>query len=104
MTTTPELGLGTVLPILAEHASADDGERRWPAPSWEAIRQGGVLAWFIPSEWGGAERNDVDLLTGYEQLASACLTTCFLLSQREAACRRLRDGGSAALRQDLLPR
>ena len=30
-------------------------------------------------------------------LASTALTTCFILSQREAACRRLLDSGNAAL-------
>jgi alkylation response protein AidB-like acyl-CoA dehydrogenase len=31
------------------------------------------------------------------------LTTCFILSQRDAACRRLRDGENPALRDELLP-
>jgi alkylation response protein AidB-like acyl-CoA dehydrogenase len=43
------------------------------------------------------------LLAGYEQLAGACLTTCFILSQRDAACRRLRDSGNETLCQQLLP-
>jgi alkylation response protein AidB-like acyl-CoA dehydrogenase len=45
----------------------------------------------------------LQLLDGYEQLASACLTTCFILSQRDAACRRLRDSGNEALARELLP-
>jgi alkylation response protein AidB-like acyl-CoA dehydrogenase len=45
----------------------------------------------------------VELLSGYERLAGACLTTCFILSQRDSACRRIRDSGHAALAQELLP-
>lgn len=96
--------LAQLLPILAAHAGAADGERRWPAASWDALREAGVLQWSIPSEFGGTSRADVPLLEGYEQLAGACLTTCFLLSQREAACRRLRDGANAAVRAELLPK
>jgi alkylation response protein AidB-like acyl-CoA dehydrogenase len=43
------------------------------------------------------------LLEGYGRLAAACLTTCFLLSQRDAACRRLRDSGHEELCAELLP-
>jgi alkylation response protein AidB-like acyl-CoA dehydrogenase len=43
------------------------------------------------------------LLDGYERLAGACLTTCFILSQRDAACRRLRDSGNETLCKELLP-
>jgi alkylation response protein AidB-like acyl-CoA dehydrogenase len=43
------------------------------------------------------------LLAGYQRLAGACLTTCFLLSQRDAACRRLRDSGNEELCRELLP-
>ena len=45
----------------------------------------------------------VDLLNGYERVAEACLTTCFILSQRDAACRRLRDSGNEHLCRELLP-
>jgi alkylation response protein AidB-like acyl-CoA dehydrogenase len=44
----------------------------------------------------------LDLLTGYERLASACLTTTFILSQRDAAVRRIRDSGRDDLCRELL--
>jgi alkylation response protein AidB-like acyl-CoA dehydrogenase len=43
------------------------------------------------------------LLDRYHALAGACLTTCFLLSQRDAACRRLVEAGNPALCERLLP-
>lgn len=99
-----EDSFAAALAELAAHARDADGERVWPAASWEALRRAGVLTWSIAPEFGGSGRGDVDLLRGYEALAGACLTTCFLLSQREAACRRIRDGMNAELRRELLPR
>lgn len=96
-------GLDAVLPALRAGAGAADSNAAWPAGSWEALRRGGVLGWCIPREYGGAGLEGVELLDGYERLASACLTSCFLLSQRDAACRRLRDSTNDALRRELLP-
>lgn len=70
--------------------------------SWEALRAAGVLGWSIPSAYGGEERSNASLLEGYARLASACLTTTFILSQREAAVRRIIDHGTAELQRELL--
>lgn len=75
----------------------------WPDASWQVLRQTGALEWVIPREYGGQGWGPVELLEGYEQLAGACLTTCFLLSQREAAIRRLVDSGRETLCRSLLP-
>src|SRR5208282_2452160 len=69
----------------------------------QALRGSGVLSWSIPALDGGQERGDLDLLDAYESLAGACLTTAFILSQREAACRRLRESENRALAHELLP-
>jgi alkylation response protein AidB-like acyl-CoA dehydrogenase len=97
---SPELVPRETVAALAGQA---DGEPAWPAASWEALRQAGVLRWCIPAENGGDGRQGPDLLAGYEALAGACLTTCFILSQRDAACRRLRAGDNPGLRRELLP-
>jgi alkylation response protein AidB-like acyl-CoA dehydrogenase len=91
------------LAALRDHAGAADANLVWPELSWDALRRGGVLGWCIPNSLGGDGRDGLQLLDGYEQLASACLTTCFILSQRDAACRRLRDSGNEALARQLLP-
>jgi alkylation response protein AidB-like acyl-CoA dehydrogenase len=91
------------LAALASTANAADGSPIWPAVSWETLRRGGVLEWSIPRAFGGQERSPLELLAGNEQLATACLTSCFILSQREAAVRRLLDGENDALRRELLP-
>jgi alkylation response protein AidB-like acyl-CoA dehydrogenase len=95
--------LDETLATLSAHAAAADAAAEWPATSWEALRRAGVLGWIIPREYGGQELAPAELLDGYAALAGACLTTAFLLSQRDAACRRLRDGDNAELRRALLP-
>jgi alkylation response protein AidB-like acyl-CoA dehydrogenase len=88
---------------LADHAEMADAEPSWPAASWELLRGAGVLRWAIPKQYGGLGLDAVALLAGYERLASACLTTTFLLSQRDAAVRRLCDLGNDAVRRRWLP-
>lgn len=76
---------------LARHAKDADTTAVWPAESWEALSEAGALRWVIPPEQGGLGVSPVELLQVYEALAGSCLTTTFILSQRDAACRRLRD-------------
>jgi alkylation response protein AidB-like acyl-CoA dehydrogenase len=95
--------LDEALTMLAAGANAADAEPTWPEASWQALARSGVLRWCVPSVYGGDGLEGVALLNGYERLAGACLTTCFILSQRDAACRRLRDGSNEVLRRRLLP-
>jgi alkylation response protein AidB-like acyl-CoA dehydrogenase len=95
--------LSEALAVLEKHAEVADAESSWPAASWEALCRAGVPGWVIPRAYGGAGRDSIALLDGYGRLAGACLTTCFLLSQRDAACRRLRDHGPEPLCRELLP-
>src|SRR4051812_21112459 len=90
------------LATLREQAGSADHQAVWPAASWSALASAGVLGWTIPAEYGGQERDELALLEGYEQLASACLTTCFILSQRDAAVRRIRSFASPELLRELL--
>jgi alkylation response protein AidB-like acyl-CoA dehydrogenase len=95
--------LEEALTVLQGDAAAADDAAAWPATSWEALARAGVTGWGIPAEYGGEGRNPESLLEGYGRLAGACLTTCFLLSQRDAACRRLRDSGRDDVCRELLP-
>lgn len=64
--------------------------------------QADVPGWGIPAEFGGTGCSPIEILDGYEQLAGACLTTTFILSQRDAAVRRIRDAASDELSHELL--
>src|ERR1700737_462208 len=89
------------LKTLSDYADAADAELTWPNRSWQVLRQSGVLGWALPEFAGGQDRSPQQLLEGYGELAGACLTTAFLLSQREAACRRLRDSENSNLQNEL---
>lgn len=80
-------------------ASAD----QWPADSLRACGEFGIFEWFLPVEWGGQDWSDVDLLRGYCKLASACLTTTFVLTQRTGACQRIAASENQPLKESLLP-
>jgi alkylation response protein AidB-like acyl-CoA dehydrogenase len=99
----PSMSLEDALKVLSAHAAAADAESTWPMASLHALRSAGVLGWCIGDEFGGSGFDQLALLDGYSQLAANCLTTCFILSQRDAACRRLRDGTNDELRRELLP-
>ena len=90
------------LNTLAANARAADETAIWPTASWQALTQAGVPGWSIDLAHGGSGRDAITLLTGYEQLASACLTTCFILSQRDAAVRRIEASANERLRDELL--
>ncbi len=83
-----------LLQELASHALNADGRPEWPADSWAIVRATDALRWSIPKEYGGLGYGSRQLLEAYEGLSSACLTTCFILTQRDGACRRLMASGN----------
>jgi alkylation response protein AidB-like acyl-CoA dehydrogenase len=97
-------GLEAIVPQLEQQANQADSQAVWPAESWQLLREAGCLRWIIPAEYGGDGLAGPTLLEHYERLAAACLTTAFILSQREGACRRIRDHGSEAVRNQWLPK
>ena len=62
----------------------------------------GVLGWSIEAAHGGSARDLTSLLNGYERIASACLTSSFILSQRESATRHLHGMADSGARHELL--
>jgi alkylation response protein AidB-like acyl-CoA dehydrogenase len=64
----------------------------------------GVMAWGIPSQFGGIEMSVAGQVAGFERLASACLVSTFVLSQRNAAVSRIAASENESLRAELLPR
>jgi alkylation response protein AidB-like acyl-CoA dehydrogenase len=93
----------SVLAVLAAGADRADASSDWPAASWRRLAEAGVLAWSVPAAHGGAGLPPAELLAGYERLAGACLTTAFILTQREGAVRRLLAGSNTALAASWLP-
>jgi alkylation response protein AidB-like acyl-CoA dehydrogenase len=94
----------TLLAALRDRAGRADAEDRWPAESLRLLDATDAWRWSIPPAFGGAEWSSPDLLAAYEDLSAACLTVAFILSQRDAALRRLVAFASPALKGELLPR
>jgi alkylation response protein AidB-like acyl-CoA dehydrogenase len=92
-----------VLEDLADRADRADEDAAWPEESWRLLRHAGVLRWSVPVEFGGSGLDHRNLLAGYEQIAGACLTTAFILSQREGAVRRFLANPIPELQRRLLP-
>jgi alkylation response protein AidB-like acyl-CoA dehydrogenase len=92
-----------MLAALRSGAEQANDVLEWPEASWQTLIRGGAVRGAIPESFGGLGWNGLDVLIQYEHLAVACLTSCFILSQRDAAVRRLRDSPNHALAHELLP-
>jgi alkylation response protein AidB-like acyl-CoA dehydrogenase len=90
--------------FLARRTGALEQASPWPSDQFRRLGQAGVLGWVIPARFGGAEISAGELLEGYERLAAACLTTAFILTQRNGACQRIALSENNELRSELLPR
>jgi alkylation response protein AidB-like acyl-CoA dehydrogenase len=75
----------------------------WPAEQIRLLADAGVLAWGLPAEFGGHLATDVQVMAAYERLAAACLTTTFVLTQRNAACQRIAASANFEMKSGLLP-
>ena len=89
---------------LAELSGGLDARQEWPARQFELLAQLGILGWVIPKEYGGSAVSEQELLAGYVELAEACLTTTFVLTQRNGACQRIAASQNDWLKAELLPR
>src|SRR5665213_3266456 len=74
----------------------------WPRERLECLRDAGVFRWGLPEEYGGLAVSDSEMLDGYIELSRLCLTTAFILTQRNAACLRIAACENVELRQSLL--
>ena len=75
----------------------------WPSERLASLREFGVFRWGLPVEFGGLPVTRSQLLEGYVELSRLCLTTAFILTQRDAACHRIAASPNLELRQNLLP-
>jgi alkylation response protein AidB-like acyl-CoA dehydrogenase len=77
----------------------------WPGHQLhQLVAESGLLRWGLPAEYGGVAASDAAMLYAYETLASACLTTTFVLTQRNAACQRIANSENREIKAELLPR
>jgi alkylation response protein AidB-like acyl-CoA dehydrogenase len=92
-----------LLSRLRQAANAVESVESWPASQLGWLAENGVLGWVIPREFGGSDVMDAELMAGYQALAEACLTTTFILTQMNAASRRIAVCDNDALKEQYLP-
>lgn len=81
--------LDSSLRELAARDGPADLARGWPVDLWDGVRDLGATLWSLGAEWGGRPCDRSTLLVRYARLAEASLTAAFLLTQHDAAVRRL---------------
>lgn len=86
---------------LSEETSRDG---LWPDRQLRLLSEAGVLRWMIPPGYGGQEQPEAEWLEHCRHLAAACLTSTFVLTQRQAAVQRIVSSENRELKDDLLPR
>lgn len=87
---------------LANAAGQADSLLSWPERSWNALLQSGAGRLSIPNAYGGVGLSQQEQLQNLETVSTACLTTAFIFSQREAAIRHVLRG-PAHLKEKYLP-
>ncbi|QDU37582.1 Acyl-CoA dehydrogenase [Maioricimonas rarisocia] len=92
-----------LLQQLSESSHALEGTDAWPGKQFDELADAGVLQWSIPEEYGGLTLSPEQLMYGYERMATSCLTTTFVLTQRIGACQRIASSENDEVRQELLP-
>jgi alkylation response protein AidB-like acyl-CoA dehydrogenase len=88
---------------LAARAERLDESGDWPAEQLRLFADYGVYEWFAGPEWGGQAWDQESILRGYLALSGACLTTTFIQTQRDGACRRIESSTNESLKERLLP-
>lgn len=95
---------GELLKKLSQLAPALEVPGAWPGEQFAQLADAGVLREVIPTGFGGTDISPLQLLETYLALSSACLTTAFVLTQRNGACQRIAASENEELRTELLPR
>jgi butyryl-CoA dehydrogenase len=74
---------------LAEADGPADLLGGWPDRLWSILIEAGAPRWSLPATWDGLERDKPALVAANARVAKGSLTAAFILSQHDAAVRRL---------------
>lgn len=95
--------LGILCEQLSSASSEVDRRSAWPAEQIRWLSEADVFRWFVPESYGGLGWTEEQILDGYLSLSRSCLTTTFILTQWNAACKRIISSENEALKASLLP-
>jgi butyryl-CoA dehydrogenase len=78
---------------LVRHLATADGPADnagvWPDELWSILRAAGAPGWSLPASFGGVDLDRRTLVARNARIAKGSLTAAFILSQHDAAVRRL---------------
>lgn len=75
--------------LLSEADGPADLDGGWPERLWSILAEAGAPRWSLPATWNGLERDKPALVAANARVAKGSLTAAFILSQHDAAVRRL---------------
>jgi alkylation response protein AidB-like acyl-CoA dehydrogenase len=81
--------LQAILGDLERHDGPADEAGTWPEPLWHALVQAEAHRWVLGREAGGLGLDPASVIRRYGKLAEFSLTAAFVLTQHDAAVRRL---------------
>jgi len=96
--------LHSVFDRIAESARLTDQLANWPTDQLAAIQNSPIAGWGIPETYGGAAVPRSQTAKFYLDCSAACLTTSFVMSQRNAAVSRLVASENEELKPRVLPK
>jgi butyryl-CoA dehydrogenase len=85
----PTESLGDLTARLAEAEGLADEEGAWSERLWRSLVDADAHRWTLPTEFGGLGFDRPTLLRHYARVAEGSLTAAFVLTQQDAAVRRL---------------
>ena len=74
---------------MAEADGPADLDGVWPDRLWSILKEAGAPTWSLPANWGGSGLEKPALVAANARVAKGSLTAAFILSQHDAAARRL---------------
>lgn len=81
--------LTAAIPRLNEADGPADEAGGWPESLWRIVVELGAPRWSLPTEFGGAACDRPTLARRYARVAEGSLTAAFILTQHDAAVRRM---------------
>ncbi len=96
--------LDEIVPRLTGADGPADESGAWPERLWKILEDAGAPRWPLPLAVGGAGLDRASAVRRYGRIAEGSLTAAFLLTQHDAATRRLTAPNAGAKATAWLPR
>jgi alkylation response protein AidB-like acyl-CoA dehydrogenase len=98
-----EAAISELVAKLSAADGAADASGGWPEALWSLLAWADVTRWSLPGDYGGSACPRPLLVQRYARLAEGSLTAVFILSQHDAAVRRLAAAADRPAARKWLP-